>query len=60
MRRFFVILYAYAELSFSKLLFHCLIFLFKIPGTLHKMVSNKLMALQKGQDPSKITGNSLN
>ncbi|POI28374.1 hypothetical protein CIB84_007876 [Bambusicola thoracicus] len=28
----------------------------KIPGTLHKMVSNKLMALQEGQDPSKITG----
>ncbi|XP_046797494.1 DEP domain-containing protein 7 isoform X2 [Gallus gallus] len=28
----------------------------KIPGTLHKMVSNKLMALQEGQDPSKIAG----
>ncbi|KAM9373063.1 DEP domain-containing protein 7 [Phaethornis superciliosus] len=28
----------------------------KIPGTLHKMVSDKLLALQKGQDPSKITG----
>ncbi|NWI97456.1 DEPD7 protein, partial [Pitta sordida] len=28
----------------------------KIPGTLHKMVSNKLLALQTGQDPSKITG----
>lgn len=38
----------------------CLLFLFKIPGTLHKMVSNKLMALQKGQDPSMITGNNLN
>ncbi|XP_009077643.1 PREDICTED: DEP domain-containing protein 7, partial [Acanthisitta chloris] len=28
----------------------------KIPGALHKMVSNKLLALQKGQDPNKITG----
>ncbi|XP_030805695.1 DEP domain-containing protein 7 isoform X2 [Camarhynchus parvulus] len=28
----------------------------KIPGALHKMVSNKLLALQKGQDPSKISG----
>ncbi|NXO72204.1 DEPD7 protein, partial [Phainopepla nitens] len=28
----------------------------KIPGALHKMVSNKLLALQKGQDPSKIPG----
>lgn len=55
-----MILCAYAELSFSKLLFDCPLFLFKIPGTLHKMVSNKLVALQKGQDPSKITGNSLN
>lgn len=46
--------------AFSKLLFDCLLFLSKIPGTLHKMVSNKLVALQKGQDPSQITGNSLN
>ncbi|NXF03090.1 DEPD7 protein, partial [Smithornis capensis] len=30
----------------------------KIPGVLHKMVSNKLLALQTGQDPSKITGYS--
>uniref|UniRef100_A0A8D2M1N5 DEP domain-containing protein 7 n=1 Tax=Zonotrichia albicollis TaxID=44394 RepID=A0A8D2M1N5_ZONAL len=28
----------------------------KVPGALHKMVSNKLLALQKGQDPSKIPG----
>uniref|UniRef100_A0A8C6ZBG0 DEP domain-containing protein 7 n=1 Tax=Nothoprocta perdicaria TaxID=30464 RepID=A0A8C6ZBG0_NOTPE len=28
----------------------------KIPGSLHKMVSNKLVAMQKGQDPSNITG----
>ncbi|KAH1170546.1 DEP domain-containing protein 7 [Mauremys mutica] len=28
----------------------------KIPGTLHKMVSDKLMAVQQGQDPSKDTG----
>lgn len=44
--------------AFSKLLLHCPLFLFKIPGALHKMVSNKLLALQKGQDPSKITGNT--
>ncbi|XP_019407845.1 PREDICTED: DEP domain-containing protein 7 [Crocodylus porosus] len=28
----------------------------KIPGTLHKMVSDKLVAIQQGQDPSKNTG----
>uniref|UniRef100_A0A674IPK6 DEP domain-containing protein 7 n=1 Tax=Terrapene triunguis TaxID=2587831 RepID=A0A674IPK6_9SAUR len=28
----------------------------KIPATLHKMVSDKLMAVQQGQDPSKDTG----
>lgn len=44
--------------AFSKLLLHCPLFLFQIPGALHKMVSNKLLALQKGQDPSKITGNT--
>lgn len=32
--------------------------LFQIPGALHKMVSDKLLALQKGQDPSKITGDT--
>ncbi|XP_060227377.1 DEP domain-containing protein 7 isoform X4 [Meriones unguiculatus] len=29
---------------------------FKIPGTLHKIVSVKLLAIQKGRDPSKDTG----
>ncbi|XP_030187870.1 DEP domain-containing protein 7 [Lynx canadensis] len=29
---------------------------FKIPGTLHKIVSVKLMAIQKGRDPNRDTG----
>ncbi|XP_058146786.1 DEP domain-containing protein 7-like [Dasypus novemcinctus] len=29
---------------------------FKIPGTLHKIVSVKLMAMQKGRDPNRDTG----
>ncbi|XP_075044157.1 DEP domain-containing protein 7 [Mixophyes fleayi] len=29
---------------------------FKIPGTLHKMVSDKLVAIQQGRDPDKDTG----
>lgn len=29
---------------------------FKIPGTLHKIVSVKLLAIQKGRDPNKDTG----
>ncbi|XP_053305260.1 DEP domain-containing protein 7 [Spea bombifrons] len=29
---------------------------FKIPGTLHKMVSDKLVAIQQGKDPDKDTG----
>lgn len=28
---------------------------FKIPGTLHKIVTVKLMAIQKGRDPNKNT-----
>lgn len=54
----FVYLVCWWRAAFSKLLLHCPLFLFQIPGALHKMVSNKLLALQKGQDPSKIPGNS--
>lgn len=36
-------------------------FLFlKIPGTLHKIVSIKLLAIQKGRDPNKDAGNLRN
>ncbi|MEE6521290.1 hypothetical protein FKM82_019423 [Ascaphus truei] len=31
---------------------------FKIPGSLHKMVSDKLVAIQQGSDPDKDTGKS--
>lgn len=33
------------------------VLLSKIPGTLHKIVSVKLLAIQKGSDPNKDTGN---
>jgi hypothetical protein len=32
----------------------------KIPGTLHKIVSVKLMSIQKGRNPNKDTGNLRN
>lgn len=35
-------------------------FFFKIPGTLHKIVSVKLMDIQKGRDPNRDTGNLRN
>ena len=35
-------------------------FFFKIPGTLHKIVSVKLMDIQKGRDPNRDAGNLRN
>lgn len=40
----------------------CAFFFFfcKIPGTLHKIVSIKLMDIQKGRDPNRDAGNLRN
>ena len=53
---FCLLLSGYSALKNWKLLLLCVLLL-QIPGTLHKMVSDKLVAMQQGRDSNLNTGN---